>query len=50
MKALLVTDDFPPDVGGIAAYLRDVPAARLPAVIDEVPRRHYFHLVPRRSA
>src|SRR5689334_7499351 len=24
MKALLVTDDYPPDVGGIAAYLRDV--------------------------
>ena len=31
------------------AYLREVPAARMPALIDEVPRQHYFHVVPRRS-
>jgi acetyl esterase/lipase len=31
------------------AYLRDVPVARMPALIDEVPRQHYFRFVPRRS-
>src|SRR5688572_7858424 len=31
------------------AYLRDVPVARMPALIDEVPRQHYFRFLPRRS-
>ncbi|HEX5649394.1 MAG TPA: alpha/beta hydrolase [Steroidobacteraceae bacterium] len=32
------------------AYRRDVPPARMPAIIDEIPRRQYLRPVPRRSA
>jgi acetyl esterase/lipase len=31
------------------AYLREVPAARIPALIDDVPSRHYLRLFPRRT-
>jgi acetyl esterase/lipase len=32
------------------AYLREVPATRMPALIDEVPSPHYLRLLPRRTA